>query len=416
MKRDFLIVALSAVVWFVPLAGPLRAQVDAGMISGSVNDNSHAVIRAAKVTVVNPQTQVSRVVEVNGQGFYSMPDLTPGTYAVSASAPGFMTVRESGLIVTVGGALVVDLELPVGDVHDRVDVRATAADVETASSALDFAVNSTTIRELPLNGRDWTSLPLLQPGVGTVNQPPLAVGSDRGNRGLGTQLSIGGNRPQQNNYRLDGITINDYSNGAPGSILGVMLGVEAVQEFSVVTNNAPANYGRTGGGVVNAITRSGANGLHGSAYEFLRNSDLDARNFFDGATIPGFRRNQFGAAAGGPIRRDRTFIFGDYEGVRQALGVTNIITVPSAAARTGQLTAGTVAVDQKIAPYLSLYPLPNGPVSGDVGIFAMPTSIATREDFLTTRVDHTIAARDSLFATCMFDDGKTTAPDSFNNK
>ena len=149
-----------------------------------------------------------------------------------------------------------------------------------ASSTLEATENSTTVRELPLNGRDWTTLAQLQPGVGGVYQLPLGLSNKRANRGLGMQLNIGGTRPQGNNYRLDGISINDYSNAGPGSVLGVLLGVEAVQEFSVVTNNAPASYGRTSGGVINAITRSGTNALHGSVYEFLRNSVLDARNFF----------------------------------------------------------------------------------------------------------------------------------------
>lgn len=168
-----------------------------------------------------------------------------------------------------------------------------------------------------------------------MNQSPLAIGNQRANRGLGTQLSIGGNRPQVNNYRVDGMSINDYSNAGPGSILGVVLGVEAVQEFSVVTNSAPASYGRTSGGVINSITRSGTNDPHGSSYEFFRNSALDARNFFDPSKVPAFHRNQFGADTGGPIIRDKTFIFGDYEGVRQSLTTTSVNVVPSLAARNG---------------------------------------------------------------------------------
>jgi len=385
------------------------------MISGTVKDPSDAAISSAKIMVANLQTQVTRTLQANAEGFYSAPDLQPGTYSITGTAQGFKSLVRSDIVLTVGAQLTVDLQLPVGDATERVEVAATASDIETNSSSLDYAVNSTTVRELPLNGRDWTTLALLQPGVGTVDQSALGVSNQRANRGLGSQMTIAGNRPQQNNYRLDGITINDYSNGAPGSILGVVLGVEAVQEFSVVTNNAPANYGRTAGGVINAITRSGTDELHGSAYEFLRNSDLDARNFFDPARIPPFRRNQFGADAGGPIVRNKTFIFGDYEGVRQGLGNTQIDTVPSPAARTGQLTAGVVTVDPKIAPYLQLYPLPNGPINGDFGTYTLPLTITTREDFFTTRLDHTISDKDSLFGTYMFDDGKTTSPDAFNN-
>src|SRR5437870_10879 len=194
-------------------------------------------------------------------------------------------------------------------------------------------VNATTVRELPLNGRSWTDLTNLQPGVVAAE---THASLDQ-NRGFGAQVSISGGRPQLNNYRLDGISINDYANGGPGSVLGGNLGVDAIQEFSVLTSNYSAEYGKTAGGVVNAITRSGTNQFHGSAYEFLRNSGLDARNFFDGATVPPFRRNQFGGAIGGPIRKDRTFFFADYEGIRQSKGISSFTTVPSAAARAGQL-------------------------------------------------------------------------------
>ena len=415
MRRRCLSAAAIAAICWIPFSACLKAQVEGGTLSGTVKDNSDAVIPEARVVVQNVQTQVSRTVAVNSQGLYSAPNLIPGEYSVSASARGFKTVVRSGITLTVGGQLNIDLELPVGDVAENVNVTGDVPDVETATSSLDYTLNSTTVRELPLNGRDWTSLALLQPGVGTVDQSALAVSNQRANRGLGMQMSIGGNRPQQNNYRLDGVTINDYSNGGPGSILGVVLGVDAVQEFSVLTNNAPANYGRTGGGVINSITRSGTNQIHGSAFEFLRNSDLDARNFFDAKNVPAFRRNQFGGDAGGPIVRGRTFIFGAYEGVRQGLGTTVVDTVPSAAARSGNLVTGPVTVDSRVAPYLALYPLPNGPTSGNFGVYTLVTQATTREDYFTTRVDHKISDRDTLFGTYFFDDGRTTSPDAFDN-
>jgi hypothetical protein len=415
MRQRCLGAAVIAAICWTPFSARLEAQVEGGTISGTVKDNSDAVIPEAKVVVQNVQTQITRTITVNGQGLYSAPNLIPGEYTITASAQGFKTVVRSGVTLTVGGRLNIDVELPVGDVADAVNVTGDIPDVETATSSLDYTLNSTTVRELPLNGRDWTSLALLQPGVGTVDQSSLAVSNQRANRGLGMQMSIGGNRPQQNNYRLDGVTINDYSNGGPGSILGVVLGVDAVQEFSVLTNNAPANYGRTGGGVINSITRSGTNQLHGSGFEFLRNSVLDARNFFDGSSVPSFRRNQFGGDAGGPIVHDRTFVFGAYEGVRQGLGSTVVDTVPSAAARSGNLVAGAVNVDPKVIPYLALYPLPNSTVNGDTGVYKLVTKTITREDYFTTRVDHKISDKDSLFGTYFFDDGKTTSPDAFDN-
>src|SRR3981081_4066444 len=203
-------------------------------------------------------------------------------------------------------------------------VTAEAPAEQLNSSDISAVVNATTVRELPLNGRSWTDLAQLQPGVNAIHtQPDFSAGTDRGNRGFGQQLTISGARPQQNNYRLDGVSLNDYANGAPGSVLGGSLGVDAIQEFSVLTSNYSSEYGKTSGGVVNAITRSGTNQIHGSAYEFVRNSALDAANFFENAGgIPkaSFKRNQFGGTIGGPIIKNRTFFFADYEGIRQSKG------------------------------------------------------------------------------------------------
>lgn len=392
------------------------AQVAGGTISGSVSDSSGRAIAGAQVGVKNSETAVLRSIDADNHGIYTAPNLVAGTYEISASKEGFATLVRSGVLVTVGSEEVIDFRLNPGEVKTEIKVSGTPPAIQLASSTLEATENSTTVRELPLNGRDWTTLAQLQAGVTGVYQYPLALSNQRANRGLGTQLSIGGTRPQGNNYRLDGISINDYSNGGPGSVLGVLLGVEAIQEFSVVTNGAPASYGRTSGGVINSITRSGTNELHGSAYEFLRNSALDARNFFDTTSSPPpFRRNQFGADAGGPIIKSKLFVFGDYEGIRQLLSTTTVDIVPSAAARTGNLTAGTVNVDPSVEPYLALYPLPNGPVEGDTGNFTLPTPQNTNEDFFTSRSDFTIGKVDSLFGTYMFDNGKTEGPDSFNN-
>jgi hypothetical protein len=392
------------------------AQVAGGTISGSVRDSSGRAITGTQVTVKNSETAILRSVEADNEGIYTAPNLVAGRYAISASKEGFETVVRSGVVVTVGSEVVIDFKLSPGEVKTKIEVSGTPPSIQLASSTLEATANSTTVRELPLNGRDWTTLALLQPGVTGVDQYPLGLSNQRANRGLGMQLSIGGTRPQGNNYRLDGISINDYSNGGPGSVLGILLGVEAVQEFSVVTNCAPASYGRTSGGVINSITRSGTNELHGSAYEFLRNSALDARNFFDTTpSPPPFRRNQFGADAGGPIIKSKLFLFGNYEGIRQLLSTTTVDIVPSAAARTGHLTSGTVSVDPRVEPYLALYPLPNGSIKGDTGLFTFSTPQNTNEDFLTTRADFTIGKSDSLFGTYMFDNGRTEGPDSFNN-
>src|SRR6266699_2868793 len=248
------------------------AQVAGGTLTGTVKDSSGAVIPNAQVVIMDVATGVTRTVSPGGAGLYTAPNLLPGTYEVRVTATGFSTQLRKGITLTVGEQQVLDFTMQVGQMSQTVEVTTEAPTVELTSSTLSATVNSTTIRELPLNGRSWTDLANLQPGV-VAAETHAAVNV---NRGYGAQLSISGARPQQNNYRLDGISINDYSNGGPGSVLGQNLGVAAIQEFSVLTGNYSAEYGKTSGGVVNAISRSGTNQFHGSAYEFLRNNALDA--------------------------------------------------------------------------------------------------------------------------------------------
>src|SRR5207248_1348333 len=281
-------------------------------------DTSGAVIPGVSVSIKNRATGVVRSLTTDEAGFYSAPNLQAGNYDVTALAPGFSTVVQSNITLAVGAQQQLNISLKVGESAQLIEVTAAAPLVQVASSVISAQVEATTVRELPLNGRDWASLATLSPGVNAIEtQMPFESGAVRGNRGFGAQLSISGGRPTQNNYRLDGLSINDYGNGGPGSVIGVSLGVDAIQEFSVLTGNYSAEYGRTSGGVVNAISKSGTNAFHGDIYEFLRNDKLDATDFFlnsSGQARPAYRRNQFGAAAGGPIRKDRTFIFGDYEG------------------------------------------------------------------------------------------------------
>jgi hypothetical protein len=399
---------------------PARGQVTGGTILGTVTDQTGAVIAAAQISITNSKTNVKRMTATNSDGFYTVPNLLPGDYVVTATSLGFAETVEPGVTLTVGGQRLVNLSMRLGSSTERVEVTSAPPSVDLTTSTIGGVVNATTVRELPLNGRDWTQLATLQPGVATVNtQPSISnLSSGRGQRGFGIQMTISGGRPQQNNYRLDGISINDYSNGAPGSALGSTFGVEAVQQFSVLTSAYDAEYGKSSGGVINAITRSGTNGFHGDVYEFLRNSALDARNFFDGSSVPPFRRNQFGAAAGGPILKDRTFIFGNYEGLRQSLGVTNVDITPSMAARAGNLSTGTVTVNPMVVPFLGLYPMPNGGLlkGGDAGIFNIAIQQITIEDFFTTRVDHKFSDKDSLAGTYLFDRSSVTQPDEFKNK
>jgi outer membrane receptor protein involved in Fe transport len=421
LSRSFAIstATLITIVLAFLIPGSLHAQVAGGTLSGSVTDPSGAVIPGAQLSIKNVATGVSRDTTTDKDGFYTVPNLLPGTYEVTASATGFSTEVRSGITLTVGAEQVLNVTMQVGRTTEKVQVTGEATAVQLATSSISAVVNSTTVRELPLNGRSWTDLTTLQPGVSAITtQPSFASGSDRGNRGFGQQVTISGARPQQNNYRLDGISMNDYANGAPGSVLGGNLGVDAIQEFSVLTTNYSAEYGKTSGGVVNAITRSGTNQFHGSVYEFLRNSALDARNFFDQSEVPPFRRNQFGGSAGAPIQKDRTFVFGDYEAIRQAKGISVLDIVPSEAARTGNLSTGAVTVDSEAAKYFTFYPLPNAGLTpggnGDTGFFTFAGNQAVSENFFTTRVDHKFSDKDNLFGSFVYDRTPYTSPDGMN--
>ena len=430
-----ILVSLGVVVALLLIVTSIRAQVAGATLSGTVTDASGAVVTQAQISIKNSATGIITVVPTNSAGFYVAPNLLPGSYEVVATASGFATAVRKGLTLTVGAAAVLNLTLTVGQVSQTVEVSADAVSVDLGSATIGNVVNSTTVVDMPLNGRSWTDLATLQPGVsGVETQFALTSGADRGMRGFGAQISISGARPHQNNYRLDGISLNDYANAGPGSVLGGNLGVDAIQEFSVLTSNYSAEYGKTSGGVVNAITRSGTNQFHGSVYEFVRNSALDARNFFD-TTLPPFRRNQFGGGAGGPIRKDRTFIFGDFEAVRQSKGITQVSTVPSPNARNGILAGGapltgpcpfpnstklapgaaTVCVDNAIQKFLGLFPLPNGALlSPDKGRFTFAGAQIINENYFTSRVDHRFSEKDSLFGTYMYDHSEFSQPDNFD--
>jgi hypothetical protein len=404
---------------------PADAQVTGGMLRGTVTDSSGGLVTHARIAAINSETGVKQMAVTNESGSYSLPNLLPGSYNANADAEGFATEVKTGLRVAVGSEQVLDFKMSVAAQSDKVEVAGQTESIQLVTSSVSENANGFTIRELPLNGRSWTDLSLLQPGVIPIeNQPDFEVGADRGTRGFGNQITISGGRPQQNNYRLDGISINDYANGGPGSVLGGNLGVDAVEEFSVVTSNPSAEYGKTSGGTINAITRSGTNSLHGDGYEFLRNSALDARNFFDGSSVPQFRRNQFGGALGGPIQKDRTFFFVNYEGIRQARDTTTVSTVPTQSARDGILHNASgaltnVTLDPAAQKYLTFWPLPNGGLvprsNGDLGFFDLAEQQIATEDFALARVDHRFSERDWLFGSYMYDRNPYTYPDNLDN-
>jgi hypothetical protein len=420
------IIAILVFTWvIIGIPGPAAfAQVVGAIISGTITDPSGAVIPNARVTLRNLSTGVVTQVATNGTGLFNAANLLPGDYQVSATATGFAPQQRAGLSLTVGEKQVLNMRLRIGDAAATTfEVGVEAPMVELGSTSVSSLIDGDVARELPLNGRDWPSLAALEPGVAQIRSQPDPNSSlnNRGNRGFGGQVTIAGGRPQQNNYRLDGISVNDYANSTPGSTVGLSLGTDSVQEFSVISNNYSAAYGLTSGGVINAATRSGGSDFHGSAYEFLRNDVMDARGFFDAAKLP-FRRNQFGAALGGPIVKKRLFFFVNYEGLRQSLTTTTIDTVPSPNARSGIMCANPpsctgnkpITIDPAVQHYLGLFALPNGTIKGDTGLYSFAGKAVTPENYFTSRLDSNISPSDNLHGTYVLDRGSTNLPDSLN--
>src|SRR6266853_1149131 len=418
----FVSLALAAMCWFV-IPAPLRAQTVSGTILGVVQDQQGAVIAKADVSARNLDTGAVRKTTSDADGTYRIASIPAGPYEVSSSAAGFKTEVRSGINVTVGGDVGVNFSLTVGAVSEQVQVTAEAAQVDASSSTLGGFVNSTTIRELPLNGRDWLQLSLLQPGVNgnsAQNQNDLA----RAQRGLGLAISISGGRSTENAFRIDGLVVNDYANSGPGSSLRVNMGVDAIREFSVLTNNYSAEYGRGSGGIVNAITKSGTNQFHGSAYYFHRNSALDARNFFDPLNIPAFRRHQYGGAVGGPIKKDKTFFFTNYERLGEIKSLSAADDTLSANAQKGILCipntncaqTETVKIDSKVLPFITLYPLPNGPVNGNTGKFLFSPKRDGKENYVTGKIDHYFSPSTTFFGSYTYDNTNVAVPDNYNLK
>ncbi|HJZ68282.1 MAG TPA: TonB-dependent receptor, partial [Blastocatellia bacterium] len=378
-------------------------------ISGMVIDPQGARISGVTVTIKNLGTGATRQVSTDANGIYHAVGLQPGHYEVKAERAGFDDEVRPDLALTVAEEAVVNFSMRVRSVTEAVLVTSEAAQVETTSATVSGLVDEKKIRDLPLNGRDMAQLILLQPGV--VNSRGSVQSS---NTGRGTRFSVGGSRPSQNLFQLDGTTINDALNNTPGSAQGLMVGVETVKEFRVLTNTYSAEYGRATGGVFVAITKSGTNQLHGSAFEFLRNDNLDARNFFD-ISKPEFRRNQFGFTLGGPIIKNKTFFFGSYEGLREFKGITTVSIVPTITARAGNLPGvAPITVDVRSKPILDLFPAQNGNTFADgTAEFIGTTNRISNDDFFTVRVDHNLGNSDSIFVRYLFDDSDQVLPRNF---
>jgi hypothetical protein len=391
---------LAAVAAFVPAA---HAQVVGGAISGTVFDPENAVVDQATVVIRNGETGNERHLVTDSSGTFAAPSIPVGTYSVSVEHDGFATQRQTGIVVAVGQAVQLRFVLALGNVEQTVSVVDVPPGVDTSTQPTQGLVNEKQVKDLPLNGRSFDQLLMLNPAaVNYTTQRSGGVGSS--NSSVGNMFSVSGRRPQDNLFLLNGVEYTGASliNVTPGGTSGQLLGVEAVREFNVVSDTYGANYGKRTGAQVSIVTASGSDEVHGSVYEFFRNSALDARNYFDQSEIPPFQRNDFGAALGGPLRKDKLFLFGNYEGYRQHLGLSDVTFVPDAAAR-----AATVP---SVEPLLALWP--QGTVELGQGIaeaFSNPPQ-HVREDFGTTRADWNLSANDLLFGVYTIDDSDATTP------
>ncbi|MBM3759568.1 MAG: TonB-dependent receptor [Acidobacteria bacterium] len=383
----------------------MRAQTTGASLQGSVLDPGGAAIANASVEIRNTETNVSRTLTTDTEGRYREPQLLPGSYEIRASAQGFQTTIRKGVTLAVGQDGLIDFRLEIGRTDSSITVTEDVSPINLVSGSLTGLVNQSQMRDLPLNGRSFQQLAVLQPGViGLTSAGNDVVG------GRTPKISINGARPEGSSFLLDGTDINNVYNKTPGSVAGVLLGVEAVREFVVMTNAYSAEFGRSSGGVLNAVTRSGTNEFNGSLFHFHRNSAMDAKNFFDPAArkIPAFKRNQFGGVLGGPIRREKTFFFGAFESLIERLGVAGLTNVPDADARRGILPGRPQFQIHPLMPqYLStFFPMPNGRnLGGGLAEYQFNNSQPTNEYFAQGRVDHRISDKDSLFGRFTFSNG-----------
>jgi Carboxypeptidase regulatory-like domain/TonB dependent receptor-like, beta-barrel/TonB-dependent Receptor Plug Domain len=446
--KTVLSAALGALLLFA-CAITVRAQYETGTISGTAADTSGAALVGATVKATNTGTNVSQSSVTDADGRYRIADLPIGTYSVQASQSGFQTVVHTNITLTVGANLVVDFSLPVGQVTQTVNVESQVSRVETQTAAVSSLVTPQQMSQLPLNGRNFEQLLSLAPGVQSVTQSYITGGGgggiSSGFYGPGQTYSVAGSRPEGQLFLLDDQDMQGYWNKGVGSnITGNSLGVEAIAEFQVLTNTYSAQYGGTGA-AINAASKSGTNDYHGSLYEYVRNSALDARNFFDGPQIPAFTRNQYGGSLGGPVKKNKLFFFVNYEGVKSNLGITGNQFVPDRdALGMGTRCAGEVAyqevcvpvngaptltaVKPVMAPYLQMYPVPGvnapeqrvaaGPLQGTLSGNQLVTTIANQpenENYVLGRMDYTIGANDSIFGRYISDTAYFRLPVPFSN-
>jgi hypothetical protein len=379
-----------------PLA---RAQASSS-ITGSVFDPSGTPVPAVQVSARNLENGTTRNASTDSSGHYKILSLPVGQYEVKAIKPGFEDSLRKGIELSLGQEASIDFHLQVGAVSSEITVTGDAPIVSTTTKDISGLVGEQHVKELPLNGRSYDLLLPLNPGIVNFTSQKTG-GAGISNSTTGNNFAVSGNRPQQNLFLLNGVEFTGAAenNMQPGGTSGMLLGVDAVREFNVQRDSYGAEFGKRPGAQVLIAMRSGTNQWHGTAFEFLRSNALDAPNFFDQGSAPPFQRNQFGASLGGPLRADKTFLFGNYEGFRQNLHQTSVAFVPSAASRA--------AAALSVQPLLNLWPTP-APGAQDFNgiseVFSSPLQ-TIREDFGTTRLDQVFPQKDSLAAIYTVDDG-----------
>jgi hypothetical protein len=427
INRAWVIVALFLTTTMAGIG--LQAQALEATILGRVTDTSGAAVADAKIRVRNLGTDLTQAVTTDDQGRYSVADLDVGTYEVDVDKTGFKKVVHSGVSLTVGSQLVVDTTLEVGSTEQTVTVEGQAPQVEITSSAIGSLIEPTQVANLPLNGRNYTQLLTLAPGVVTGDYQKTVLG------GRGAAYSVSGNRAFGELFLLDNTNTTDYFGKSVGSsgVTGEAMGVEAIAEFQMFTNTYSAQYGGNGA-VLDAVSKSGTNSLHGSAYEYLRNSVLDSRNYFDGPAIPEFRRNQIGASLGGPVKKNKAFFFVNYEGLRELQGLSQPVFVPDANARMGLLPGCTISpglgcsnaptlipasannAAGQVAPVIdstvAVYPLPANAsdIGGGIAQYTAVGNNIAHENYLLSRFDYIFSEKDSLFVRYVLDLANFTEP------
>ncbi len=394
LAQPFLLLLLLAVGAF-----PAWAQTGAGL-SGMITDQTGATLRDVAVTIKNVDTGMIRNTTTGDSGRFQVLSLPVGNYEVAVSKQGFAETTRTGVRLDVGKDADVVIRLALSGEKQQVVVHADASIVNAQTRDTPGLVGEEEIKALPLNGRSFDLLLDLNPGI--VNFTFLKTGGTGvSNSSTGNNFSVSGNRPQQNLFLLNGVEFTGAAenNMQPGGPSGNLMGVEAVREFNVLRDTYGAEYGKRPGAQVVIVTESGTSSLHGSVYEYLRNNDLDAPNYFDVASAPPFQRNEFGASLSGPIRKDKTFYFVNYEGLAQNLHQTSAAFVPD-------LTSRAAAV-ASVKPLLNLWPTPpaNAPdFSGIAEVFSSPLQ-TIREHFGNARVDNIFSPRDTLSAIYTVDDG-----------